>query len=159
MHNVRRTLSVKIVSGETRSYKVVLPIVWFGFLALFLVIGLLVGEPFLIAFALGMSVILFFILRKLVWDLVDEVWDAGDHLVVRMRGKEHRVGLEEIVRIHAHGGFRVTITLRSSGPLGEEWTFHPPQLFGPPPIVADLAKRADQARRSRRGSSSPGHAV
>ena len=32
----------------------------------------------------------FFIMKKLVFDLVDEVWDDGDTLLVKNRGQEER---------------------------------------------------------------------
>ena len=37
--------------------------------------------------------ILFLVLRKLVWDLMDEVYDGGDYLLVRKGGKEDRIAL------------------------------------------------------------------
>ena len=38
----------------------------------------------------------YFIMQKLVFDLVDEVWDDSDALLVKNRGQEQRIALGEI---------------------------------------------------------------
>jgi len=74
----------RISSRATFFYKRVSPIIWFGFIALFIVLPLLVGGRtghFIVPIV--MAVVGPFFMKKLIFDLVDEVWDAGDALVVR----------------------------------------------------------------------------
>ena len=87
--------------------------------------------PFLMVPVL-MAVIGYVLFRKLLFDLVDEVWDHQDALIVKNAGVEERVSLENIINI----GFstmtnpeRVTLTLRDAGRLGKEITFSPPRRF------------------------------
>ena len=96
------------------------------------------------------------IMRRLVLDLADEVYDEGDALRVRFGTAEDRIALENITNI-SYAGLtnppRVTLTLRDPGRFGKEVTFSPIQrLFGPllrttNPIVSDLIERVDAARR------------
>ena len=57
----------------------------------------------------------YFIMKKLVFDLVDEVWDDGDALVVKNRGQEERIALADIKNV-SYSPFvnppRVTLSLR-----------------------------------------------
>ena len=90
--------------------------------------------------------------RKLLFDLVDEVWDDNDALVVKNSGIEERVALKNIINV----GFstmtnpqRITLTLREPSRLGKEFTFIPPGRvlpFARSPIVAELIERVDRAR-------------
>lgn len=43
-----------------------------------------------------MLVLAYFLLRNLVFDLMDEVWDADDALIVRNGKQEDRIALSEI---------------------------------------------------------------
>src|SRR5882757_2469300 len=94
----------RISSRATFYYKRIFPIVWFGLLALFVVGGLIYASeanqflPFLV-FPIGMAIFGFFIMRNLVFDLVDEVLDDGDALVVRNGSEEERVPFSEIVNV------------------------------------------------------------
>jgi hypothetical protein len=52
------------------------PIIWFGFLIVFVGIGVAHGQgAFVVIAPIGSG---YFIMQKLVFDLVDEVWDDGD---------------------------------------------------------------------------------
>ncbi len=108
---------------------------------------------------LVMTVIGYVLFRRLLFDLVDEVWDDGDALIVKNTGVEERVPLKSIINI----GYslltnpeRVTLTLRDAGPFGKEITFMPLsrafsfRWLSRNPIVDELIERVDQARR--RGS-------
>jgi len=68
----------------------------FGFLLIFIAVPLASGRVppplFLIAPAL-MIVFAYFIMKKFVFDLVDEVLDDGDALVIRNGHEEQRVPL------------------------------------------------------------------
>lgn len=94
------------------------------------------------------------LLKMLVFDLVDEVHDAGDHLVVRKGDITERIPLAQIVNLSETvlvNPPRVTLTLRKPGRLGKEIVFSPmaPLLrFGRNPLVAELIERVDAARRA-----------
>jgi hypothetical protein len=142
-------------------HKRIFPVLWFGFLAFFmaapfvvpLVGGTATGSPvgFLLVPAL-MMIIGYFIMKKLIFDLVDEVWDAGDALVIRNGHDEERVALSDIINV-IYSPFvnppRVTLSLRNPSPLGDQVTFCAPASFMPfakSRIIDELIKRIDAAR-------------
>jgi hypothetical protein len=139
----------------------VLPILWFGILGMGVAVqlwaGLLRTHPALIlpfVFAALLGVVL---MKKLVWDLVDEVYDCGDFLLVRNDGKEDRVPLANIMNINAStmtNPPRVTLRLSIGGKFGNEIVFSPIKpvslnLFARNEIVEDLMVRVDAARRGQ----------
>jgi len=150
----------RISSKWTFFYKRVFPLAWFGFIAIF-VLSVLLGRrgplvwalPAFLVMPVAMAVFGYALFRKLVFDLVDEVWDDGDALVVNNSGVEERVPLKNIINV----GFsaftnpeRVTLTLREPSHLGAEITFSPPKRFLPfsrSPIINELIERIDVARR------------
>lgn len=149
----------RISSKWTFFYKRVFPVFWFGFIAFFALSALLLRhggswEP-LFPFLIGPVVLATFgyvLFRKLLFDLIDEVWDDNDALVVKNSGIEERVALKNIINV----GFstmtnpqRITLTLREPGRFGKEFTFIPPGRllpFARSPIVAELIERVDRAR-------------
>jgi hypothetical protein len=102
-----------------------------------------------------MAAVGYVLFRKLLFDLVDEVWDSGDELVVKNAGVEERIALKDIINI----GFstmtnpeRVTLTVREPSRFGKEITFSPPRrfiTFARSPIINELIERVDQARRGK----------
>ncbi len=54
--------------------------------------------PFLIVPPI-MIIFGFFIMKKLVFDLVDEVWEDGDSLLVKNRGREEHIALHDIKNV------------------------------------------------------------
>jgi hypothetical protein len=149
----------RISSRNTFFTKRIFPLVWFGFLA-FIVISPLLGKKpkgglsvgFLII-PICMAAFGYFLMKKLVFDLADEVFDDGDALVVRFGSEQERIPLSEIMNVsysYLVNPPRVTLTLRTPSRFGKEVTFSPPQRFLPfakSPIIADLIERADAARR------------
>ncbi len=100
-----------------------------------------------------MAIFGYFIMKKLVFDLVDEVWDAGDTLIIKNKNQEERIPLSEIMNV-SYSPFmnppRVTLTLRRPGRFGKEITFSPPIRilpFSKNPIVDELINRIDAKRR------------
>ena len=95
----------QISSSGTVFYKRVFPAIWFGFIGLFFFGGLVgalkdgSGFVFLLL-PLGMAAFGFIIMKIFVWDLVDEVWDDGDSLVVKNKGREARIDLRNIININ-----------------------------------------------------------
>lgn len=151
----------RISSGMTLFNKRAFPIIWFGFLAVFIfaVIASKNSETRPPAFALIMPLIMgafgFFIYKKLIWDLADEVLDAGDALIVRFGNEQEQISLSNIINIsysYMMNPPRVTLTLRMPSRFGSEISFTPVQRFtlipfSRSPIVAELIRRVDEARR------------
>jgi hypothetical protein len=153
-----------ISSRMTFVNKRVFPVFWFGFLAFFECISLLAvvrsarGPPApVLLIPIGMGIFGFFLFRKLVWDLADEVYDCGDHLLAKRSGLQERIELSKVINVSwstMSNPERVTLTLRDPVAFGREITFTPPLRLNPfsrSPIVDDLIDRIDVQRC--RGSS------
>jgi hypothetical protein len=97
--------------------------------------------------------IVFFVMRKLVFDLVDEVWDTGHDLIVKNDGQTERIAFANIMNLSYTvlvNPPRVTLHLRLPCRFGHEVSFIPPLRFIPfarSPLIEDLILRIDQARR------------
>lgn len=154
----------KISSGSTVFYKKVFPLIWFGFLGVFVVSILFEGVAqegqwmFLIT-PIIMAVIGFFVMKKLIWNLVDEVQDCGDYLLIRNGSDEERLPLSNIMNVSASTNTnppRITLRLVRPGRFGTEVSFSPPHKFSFNPfaknaVAEDLMVRVDQARTRRTG--------
>lgn len=150
----------RISSSWTFFYKRIFPAIWFGFLVVFLGISLFAGShsaaPALVPLLIGpviMIVVGYFIMKKLVFDLVDEVWEDGDTLVVKNRGQEQRVALADIKNV-SYSPFvnppRVTLSMRRPTIFGDKITFGAPVRlvpFSTSPIINGLIDRVDAARQ------------
>ena len=101
----------------------------------------------------AMALLGWFLYRKLLADLADEVWDAGNELIVRNRGVEAHVPLSNIVNVNCEwltNPQRITLMLREPSALGSEIVFAPLVQWVPmrrSPIADDLIRRVDEARR------------
>ena len=150
----------RISSKATFWYKWGFPIIWFGGLAAFAVLGLFINVrgyraellPFVIL-PVVMAALGYVFMKKLVFDLVDEVWDDGASLIVRNKGREDRIALSNIMNV-SYSQFvnppRVTLMLRQPSNFGTEISFSAPVRFVPfakSPLVEDLIRRVDAARR------------
>jgi hypothetical protein len=99
----------------------------------------------------------FFLFKGLVWGLMDEVYDCGDHLLIRNRGEEDSVRLADVVNVSSTSFVnppRITLRLAVSSKFGTDVSFSPPRpLFYNPfaanPIAEDLMMRVDKARHAR----------
>ena len=149
----------RISSKWTFFYKRISPVIFFGFLVVFIGIALLANLrsnsaldniPFLIV-AIVMTVV-FFISKKLIFDLVDEVWEDGETLVGRNSGQEQRIALADIKNVNYSPLIsppRVTVSLRRPTVFGDEVTFCAPVRMvplAPSPVINDLIERVDRAR-------------
>jgi hypothetical protein len=153
---------VVISNGMTRFYKYVFPVIWFGVLATFFVTGWIAGAPqqspvFLVMPCL-MALFGYFLFRKLLWVLVDEVKDCGTYLVVRNRNEEVTIDLSNIMNVSATTNMnppQVTLRLVQPCRLGDEVVFSPKRgsfslnPFKKNEIVEDLIVRVDRARLTR----------
>jgi hypothetical protein len=150
----------RISSRATFFYKWMFPIFWFGFLAIFIAVPLITGSPSLplpfLIMPVFMTIIGYFVMKKLVFDLVDEVLDAGDALIIRNRHMEERVALSDISNVSYSplvSPPRVTLSLRSPGIFGKQVSFCAPIRFLPfstNPVVDELIERIDAKRRGAR---------
>jgi hypothetical protein len=97
----------------------------------------------------------YFLMKKLVFDLVDEVWDDGDALVVKNGGQDERIALADIKNVNYSpivNPPRVTLSLRRQTAFGDQITFCAPVRFIPltsSPVITALIDRVDQARNMR----------
>lgn len=150
----------RISSRNTLIVKKVFPALWFGFLAFMLLI-VVSGAGFTFLPGLLAPLFLggfgFFLMKRLVWDLVDEVYDCGDFLLVRNRSKEDSVALSNIMNVNASlllSPPRITLRLINPGKFGKEIAFSPVRGFTLNPFAKDqvseeLMFRVDQARSKR----------
>ena len=154
----------KISSRYTVFHKKIVPAILFGFLAFFVIMGLVettgnhdTAFLFILGVPIVMAVFGFFIMKKLVWNLADEVYDCGDSLLVRLRGEEERIALSNVMNVSAptfHNPPSVTLKLVTPSKFGIEvafcpivgFTFNP---FAKNEVIEDLIVRVDQARRAR----------
>jgi hypothetical protein len=151
----------KISSTSTFISKKILPLLWFGFLAYFVVRTLLTGaaqkDPMLLVVAVLMAVFGYFLMKRLLWNLADEVYDGGDFLLIKNRGEEDRVALSDIMNVSVStypNPSRITLKLINPGKFGKEITFAPAASsalnpFAKNQIAEDLIVRVDQARSKR----------
>jgi hypothetical protein len=153
----------RLSSKTTFFNKRVFPVIWFGFVALFVIAGLAASvqkreSPPLefVIVPILMAVFGYVIMKQLVLDLMDEVWDAGDALLVMNNKQEDRILLSNIVNVSYVTSMnppRITLTLRQPCRFGKEITFSPPvgmfAFFSKSPIVTELIERIDATRRGR----------
>ncbi len=99
------------------------------------------------------------VMRTYVFGLVDEVWDCGETLLVRNKGREADIALADCVNLNYTGLMnppRITLMLRIDTEFGTEIafvpTFHQVVLpffpFSLPRVAQELVERIDAARRA-----------
>jgi hypothetical protein len=97
----------RLSSNWTFFYKRIFPILFIGLLILFSVVLLLIAArsgnspqlPFIIV-PIVMGVIFYFTMKKLVFDLADEVVDLGDALLVKNGDQEDRNALSATINFN-----------------------------------------------------------
>jgi hypothetical protein len=153
----------RLSSKSTWFHKRVVPAVLVGALLVFVVVGMVGGWSgpngppplFFVVAVLGIATG-FVYFKKLVLDLVDEVWDAGDTLIVRNKGEEDRIRLADIINVsYAPYGNppRVTLKLRAPSRFGDRISFAAPVRaipFTESPLIEQLIVRVDAARQHAR---------
>ena len=148
----------KLTSKATFFHKKIFPLLWFGFLGVFLCMGLSANASghgpgiMFILFPIGMAVFGCFLMKKLVWDLIDEVYDEGATLLFRNGGKEVRVSLKDIKNVSysiMSNPPKLTLSVRYKTDLGDELSFCPPASWIPfkkNKDIEGLIDRIDKAR-------------
>jgi hypothetical protein len=152
----------KISSPLTTLYKKILPAIMLGFLVVLAVASFsseasLKQRWILLAIPLLMAVFLIALGRKMLWDLVDEVFDCGDALLIKNGDQHQRIPLSGIMNVSATlliNPPRVTLRLVHPSQFGNEISFMPIRKatlnpFARSPIVDDLIVRVDRARTQR----------
>jgi hypothetical protein len=152
----------QISSKWTFFYKYVFPVIWFGFIIVFLIVAVFVPSrsgqglpiPALIVpiIMLGIG---YALMKKLIFDLADEVWDDGGALLVKKGGQEERIALSDIKNVNystMSSPPRVVLSLRRPSVFGDQLAFCAPIQFIPfatSPVIDDLIERIDVARRKQ----------
>lgn len=138
--------------------KKIFPTTWFGFLGLFFILVIMTGAAkmsfMLLVVPVAMAVFGFFLMKYLIWDVMDEVIDYGDYLVVKYRGQEDVINLSNIMNVSAaiqQRPPRITLRLRVAGKFGNEVAFFPVTEFSMNPfkkhkLAEQLIIRVDNAR-------------
>ena len=148
----------KISSNSTYFYKRIFPAIWFGFLGVFIITELtpLSQEGGLELSFMIMPIIMagigYFIIKKLVFDLMDEVYDAGDCLIVKNAGKEEQINFKDIKNISYSVMInppRATLILRRETVFGNEITFSPHGNLIPFKKSRDIEELIDRVDRLR----------
>ena len=145
----------RLASRATYYQKKIFPVVWFGILGL-IVCGALVtgvvksglGIIFILVPA-SMAAIGYLVMKKLVFDLIYEVYDEGETLLFRDKGKEVRVSLADIKNMSYSWMVsppRVTLSIRYMTELGDKLSFSPPASFIKNKDIEELIDRIDKAR-------------
>ncbi len=151
-----------VSSKMTFFYKRVFPVIWFGFVPLLMAIRLFSASrdsqdsiiPFLIAMLL-MVVFGYWIMKKVAFNLADEVLDAGDALIVRSGGQEERIALSDIKNVNYSPYMyppQVILSVRRHTVFGDTVAFCAPVSIVPlwsSPVIQDLIDRVDAAHRKR----------
>ena len=140
----------------------VFPIIWFGFLAVFIglviSIGVVKQTIMLLIAPLFMSVLGYFLMKNLLWGVMDEVFDCGNYLVVKYKGREEKIQLNNIMNVNVNNQQRpprVTLQLRVAGEFGKDVSFFPVTEFSLDPfkknqLIEELIIRIDNARNKNK---------
>jgi len=154
----------RISSRSTFFLKRLFPLLWLALTALLVLIvygatravAHAPALPLLLAGPVLLLLFVYALVRRLVGDLADEVYDEGEALRVRFGAEEERIPLANIINISFAGLSnppRATLTLREPGRFGRQVSFAPVQrVFGPllrleNPLINELIVRVDAARR------------
>lgn len=152
----------KISSKGTFYYKRIFPAAWFGFLGIFILMAFTggaydrgAGLPLLIV-PLAMAVFGYYLMKKLVFDLMDEVFDEGScYLLVKNGNTEERIDYQNIRNISytvLTNPNRVTLSLRIPCRFGNEVSFSPPLSWVPFREDKDIIELINKVDKSRDGA-------
>ena len=154
----------RLSSPLTFFYKRVFPVIWLGVLAAFVIIWGRVAlaahesDMLLVLIMFGTGTLFCFVLfKRLIFDLVDEVWLDGERLMVSHRGEQSAIALTDIINVNTTTTAsppRITLLLRTeSARLGKTISFVPTgprgffSEFRLNPIAVDLIRRIDALRQ------------
>jgi hypothetical protein len=148
----------KLSSKSTFFYKRIFPAIWFGFLGIFILTVLFADrngsseDIMIFVVPVIMAAIGYFIMKNLVFDLMDEVYDEGSSLLFKNNGKTVRVNLTDIKNVSytvVINPPRVTLNLRCKTEFGDEISFSPPGSLIPFKKNKDIVELIDRIDRAR----------
>ena len=143
------------MSRATYYQKKIFPIVWFGILGLIVCGALITGTVksgpsiMFVLVPASMAVIGYLVMKKLLFDLIYEVYDERETLLFREKEKEVRVSLADIKNVSYSWMVRpprVTLSIRYMTELGDKLSFSPPASFIKNKDIEELIDRIDKAR-------------
>lgn len=156
----------RLSSRLTFVFKRVVPWLWFIIVASFIVEAVRIGivqqdvntAALIVGFAAFMALFGGLIILWFMRDFVDEVWDCGDGLLIRNKGREERISFEDCDALENHwpaGIPRVTLWLRRDSTFGTEIAFLAPMrlwelIWGTwwqSPLIADLRQKIELAKQ------------
>jgi len=152
----------KISTPYIASIKILFPVLWFGIVGGAILVlwsnGVAAKDPSALFIPVMMLLGGIFFMRVYAAPLADEVYDCGDHLLVRKDRQEERVPLADIINVNANLAVkpaRITLTLARPGRFGAEVSFAPPPQFNLSPfarsgIADELIARINAARTRTR---------
>jgi len=151
---------VRISSRQTFFMKRVFPAIWFGMVIIITVtaaFGMTAShqmQPVFFLIPAFMLVVGYYLMKSLVFGLMDEVWDASSELVIKNHGEEARIPLANIINISfmwITNPNIITLRLRQPCRFGKEVMFCPKGMYFFPfsknPIAEQLIERVDALRR------------
>ena len=148
----------KLSSKSTFFYKRIFPVIWFGFIGVFVLVSIFEqseqnGPDFmLIAIPIFMAVVGYFIMKNFIFDLIDEVYDEGSTLLFINSDKVVRVNLRDIKNVSYSltvNPPRVTFSLRYQTELGDKLSFTPPISLIPFKKNRDIEELIDRIDKAR----------
>lgn len=148
----------QLASRITYYQKKIFPAFWFGILGLIVCGALITGTVksgpsiMFVLVPASMAAIGYVIMKKLVFDLIDEVYDEGETLLFRNKGKEVRVSLADIKNVSYSWRMnppRITLSIRYMTELGDQLTFSPPASFIPLRKNRDIEELIDRIDKTR----------
>ena len=149
----------KLSSKSTFFLKKIFPVFWFGVIVIFVLAALFTESnnnnmDIIMVFitSVFMAMIGYFIMKNLLFDLMDEAYDEGSSLLFKNNGKSVRVNLADIKNVSytvVINPPRVTLSLRCKTEFGDELTFSPPGSIIPFKRNKDIMELIDRIDRAR----------
>ena len=136
------------ISRPTFFLKKVLPLIAYSFLTTFLIVLILgtkgvFSKAILVIVHVFMFLFAHFLTKILFGDLVDEVYDEGEALLIKHKGKGIHVNIKDIVGISYPGIWqpnRMIFFFRNQTDLGLEVSFSPRMSMIPNIVHKDIKK-------------------
>lgn len=152
----------KLSSDGTVLHKKIFPVVGFGICVATAIMGSRQARPILYVAPAVVLVMGYVLMKRFVWDLVDEVYDGGDFLIIKKGGREQRLPLVDIVGVTQvpadSGPTRITLFIRNASGAGapDSVAFLPKHASSLNPftkdvVFQDLVARTERARAGRQG--------
>lgn len=112
-------------------------------------------EPMFFIMPCIMGVVGFFVMKRLIFDLMDEVWMNPDELIIKNGHWEEHMPLENVINVGnttMSNTQRITLTLRNNCRFGSEITFMPAStgMFTRSTVASELIRAIDAKRTGRR---------